>query len=41
MAEVLVRKVRCKRCDHEWVPRKQKVWRCPSCMSFRWDEDDE
>jgi len=28
-------------CGHTWLPRTGVVFRCPKCMSFRWDADDE
>ena len=27
-------------CGYSWLPRSTHVYRCPKCMSFRWDEDD-
>ena len=32
---------KCKQCGHDWLPRGLKVYRCPRCQSFRWDEADE
>lgn len=31
----------CQNCDHEWVPRRTDVRRCPRCGSVRWDEEKE
>lgn len=39
--EVVLPKVRCKRCGHEWTPRKKKVFQCPNCKNPRWDQDRE
>jgi Zn finger protein HypA/HybF involved in hydrogenase expression len=30
-------KLKCKRCGHEWTPRKDDVRLCPSCHSAYWD----
>lgn len=32
---------KCKRCGHEWVPRKQgrKPKSCPNCKSYNWNKD--
>ena len=34
--------VRCKKCEHEWIPRpiSDKPVRCPSCMSRNWNKGD-
>lgn len=39
--KIKLTRLHCKRCDYEWTPRSAKVYRCPKCMSFRWDEDDD
>jgi predicted Zn-ribbon and HTH transcriptional regulator len=32
-------KYECKRCGHEWIPRKEtKPVRCPKCKSPYWDK---
>ncbi len=28
-------------CGHRWLPRGTYVFRCPKCMSFRWNEEPE
>jgi len=28
--------LKCKRCDHEWLPRTNKVMKCPRCGSYLW-----
>lgn len=30
--------LKCKRCDHSWVPRMREVRICPKCKSARWDQ---
>lgn len=30
-------KARCKRCQHEWIPRVQKPRQCPGCHTVFWD----
>jgi len=41
MAEVeLSERLKCKQCGHKWLPRNKKVFRCPRCQSFRWDEEE-
>jgi len=31
-------KLKCLRCNHEWVPRREEVKRCPKCNSPYWDK---
>lgn len=31
--------LKCKRCYHEWDPRKEDVRICPKCKSASWDLD--
>ncbi|MBT9164868.1 MAG: hypothetical protein DDT23_00879 [candidate division WS2 bacterium] len=31
----------CKRCLHEWLPRKTEVRTCPKCRSPYWDRKKE
>lgn len=33
----LIKKIKCKRCNHEWVPRKENVYVCPKCKSPKWN----
>lgn len=37
--KVSVLKVKCKRCAHEWTPRKGEVRRCAKCKSPYWDRE--
>lgn len=32
-----IKKVMCKRCGHEWVPRQSEIRTCPKCKSPYWD----
>lgn len=32
-------KLTCKRCGHEWMPRKVTRVKCPRCQSHDWDKD--
>ena len=42
MPEVILGKeLKCLRCDHQWIPRKKDVRRCPSCKSPYWDRARE
>jgi len=34
----LPKKLKCLRCEHEWVPRQEDVRRCPKCNSPYWDK---
>lgn len=27
----------CKRCKHQWIPRKQEIRICPKCKTAYWD----
>lgn len=37
--KIKVSKLKCKRCGHEWVPRKDEVRICPDCKSAWWDKE--
>ena len=32
-----IKKYKCERCDHEWVPRVEEIRVCPKCRSPYWD----
>ena len=34
---VKLRKLKCKRCEHEWLPRTEYPTVCPNCKSPYWD----
>lgn len=35
--EVKMVKLRCQKCEHEWIPRKSDVRLCPNCKTAYWD----
>jgi predicted Zn-ribbon and HTH transcriptional regulator len=34
---ILIRKLYCNKCGHEWTPRIRDVRQCPRCKSAKWD----
>ncbi len=30
-------KLKCQRCNHEWLPRVEEVKECPKCKSRNWN----
>ena len=32
-------KLKCKQCNHEWIPRKEDVRRCPKCKTYYFDRE--
>jgi len=38
---IQLKQLKCLRCDHEWVPRKEEVRICPKCKSPYWDRERE
>lgn len=34
-------KIKCKKCDHEWLPRTEKPVECPACKSRGWKENEK
>jgi len=30
---------KCKKCEHEWVPRVPRPQRCSKCLSYDWDKE--
>jgi Zn finger protein HypA/HybF involved in hydrogenase expression len=39
--KVKLNKIQCKRCNHEWTPRKPEVITCPKCRSPYWNRERE
>jgi len=35
----LPKKLECKRCGHQWIPRTDDVRQCPKCKSAHWDKE--
>jgi hypothetical protein len=31
-------KVFCIKCSHEWIPRSERIFVCPSCKNPRWND---
>lgn len=36
--EIKVRKISCKKCSHEWIPRRKITKQCPRCKRYDWDK---
>lgn len=34
---IKLKKLKCEKCGHKWVPRKKEVRICPHCKSAYWD----
>ncbi len=32
--------LRCKKCGHQWIPRREKVTICPVCKRRTWDDSE-
>jgi len=32
-----MKKLKCKKCDHEWTPREDNPRQCPKCKSYYWN----
>ena len=30
---IIMKKIKCKRCLHEWIPRKSEIRMCPRCKT--------
>ena len=39
MREIIVPNLKCKRCNHKWIPRKVEIIICPKCKSPYWDKN--
>ncbi len=40
MCEITIKKQKCKRCGHDWMPRTEnKPVSCPGCKSPYWDKE--
>jgi Zn finger protein HypA/HybF involved in hydrogenase expression len=36
--KVKLPKIKCQKCGHVWIPKKEDVRQCPKCKSVRFDE---
>lgn len=34
---IKIKKIKCLRCGHKWIPRKSDVRQCPNCKSAYWN----
>jgi Zn finger protein HypA/HybF involved in hydrogenase expression len=37
--KLIIEKLKCLRCNHEWVPRQEDVRICPKCKSAYWNKE--
>ena len=37
--KIKIQKLKCKQCGHEWIPRNEKIYKCPKCQSVKWNEE--
>ena len=37
--KINIQKLKCKRCGHEWIPKKEEIRQCPKCKSSWWDKE--
>jgi len=39
---LLIKKCKCKKCNHEWYPRSEKTpVQCPACKNPNWNKDEK
>lgn len=38
MTKIKILTLRCKRCGHGWIPKKEDVRQCPKCKSAYWNK---
>ncbi len=39
--KIKIRKLKCLKCQHEWMPRTSDVRQCPKCKTAYWDSKKE
>jgi len=39
--KIKINKLKCRKCKHEWIPRVEKVYVCPKCHTYLWEEKHE
>jgi len=37
MKTIIIKKLKCERCGHQWVPTQPEIRICPKCKSPYWD----
>jgi len=37
--KIKILKLKCKRCNHKWVPKQEIILVCPKCKSPYWDKE--
>ncbi len=37
--DIKISYLKCKKCGHEWIPRKARVFVCPKCHTPDWKEE--
>lgn len=35
--EIKIKKMKCNKCGHEWIPRKEDIRQCPGCKTAYFD----
>ena len=35
--QIKLKKLKCQKCGHKWIPRKTDVRMCPKCKTAFWD----
>ena len=38
MKEIQIPELTCLKCGYKWHPRGIKIYLCPKCHSYKWDE---
>jgi len=33
--------VKCKKCGHQWIPRKKEIRQCPKCKTAWFDKEEK
>ena len=39
--QVKLNKIKCQRCNYQWIPRKEDIRQCPKCKSAYWETPKE
>jgi hypothetical protein len=35
----MIKRLKCLRCEKQWIPRIDNPEMCPRCKSYKWDEE--